>query len=56
MSSPPPSVSCILLPQLRALESITKIQGPLELLQSRHTTNTLHQKHLYTIEWININD
>lgn len=41
--------------QLRMLESLMKLQGPLELLQSKHTTDT-HHKHLYTIEWINFND
>ncbi|XP_065896670.1 uncharacterized protein [Dysidea avara] len=42
--------------KLRAMESLNKIRGPLELLQSRHSSNTKHQRHLYTIEWLNLTD
>ena len=59
-SPPPPllstSVMWLLLLQLKAMESLAKLQGPFEQLQSRHSFSTSHQKHLYTIEWININD
>ena len=50
-------LSCQLtVTQIKAMESLAKIQGPLEQLQSRHNSSTVHQKHLYTIEWINVND